>query len=166
MERTAFPIQFSAISPPVSGTQDDFSTGVLYEQLLLFQQQKTFYRKLLIEVLARCVTHACHPPTWDAEVGGSGVQGYPLLHIEFEGGVGHLNMRPVPPQTNNNKIKTTNLNLKQRHIRTKVLKSLLGSMEPREGHLTGLLHLNVQVLAFSARRSHARLALLLPLPPE
>lgn len=148
MERTAFPVQLSAITPPVSGTQGYFSTGVLYEQLLLFQQRKTFYRKLLIEVLARCGTHACHPPTWDAEVRGSGVQGYPLLHIEFEGDVGHMNMRPIPPQTNNNKIKTINLNLKQRHIRTKFLKSLLGSMEPREGISRASFTLTFRCLLF------------------
>lgn len=98
MEKPAFTIQFSAISPPASGTQDYFSTGVLSEQLPLFQQRKKFYLKLLIEVLARCGAHACHPPTWDAEVRGSGVQGYPLLHVEFEGSWGSHEHETRPPQ--------------------------------------------------------------------
>lgn len=164
---TAFTIQLSVISPPVSGTQGYFSTGVLYEQLLLFQQWKKFYLKLLIEVLARCGAHACPPPTQDAEVRGSGVQGYPLLRTECEGSLGHVNMRPVPPQTNNNKIKTINLNLKQRD--TCELKSLRDSWAPRNqgrGISRASFTLTFRCSAFSARRSHARLALLLPRHPE
>lgn len=30
------------------------------------------------------VGHACHPNTWEAEEGGSGVKGHPQLHSRFE----------------------------------------------------------------------------------
>lgn len=38
------------------------------------------------------VTHACHPSNWEVEAGGSGVEGHPQLHNEFETSQG--NVRP------------------------------------------------------------------------
>ena len=38
------------------------------------------------------MVHICHPSTWEMEAGGSGVQGHPWLHSEFEASLGY--MRP------------------------------------------------------------------------
>lgn len=36
------------------------------------------------------MAHACNPSTWEIEAEGSGVQGHPLLHSEFEAGLDYI----------------------------------------------------------------------------